>query len=97
MHHTAAWQLHLVLSVIDVEWICTASIKTVTVVQPREYQRSNQSMHGVVIRELAKLMYFAHVKETRSHTLFGVIVHCQRVNDMKCAVTLSSWLSLANC
>ena len=45
-------------------------------------------MNGVVVKEPAKLMYSAHVEEARSHTLFGVIVHCQGcLLAVECATT----------
>jgi len=97
MHHTAAWQLHLALSAKCTAGMKTVTVssgtlnsttpcKTVTVVQPRQYQRSNQSMHSVLIKEPAKLTNSAQEEETRSHTLFGVIVHCQSVVEVNTQV-----------
>ena len=49
-------------------------------------------MHGVVVRELAKLTYFAHVEEARLHTLFGVIVHWQGIVKVNTQVLYSSYV-----
>jgi len=90
MNHTAAWQLHPAVSAVDVEWIlysrhidCYSSpTERLSTFKPKYAWCCHQGTDEVDV--------FAHVKESRSHRLFGVIVHRQGIVKVNTRVLYSS-------